>query len=45
MNRVAQMRMVADYTGEEIPMEKAQWAVEQATLFLQVVRTELEPTD
>lgn len=37
MNRVEQIRLLADYTGEEVSIERAAWAVNQAGLLLAVV--------
>ncbi len=33
LNQVEQIRLLADYTGEEIEPDKAAWAVEQASVF------------
>ena len=38
LNQVQQLRLVADYTGEQPEMEKARWAVEQAEAFVAAVR-------
>lgn len=37
LNQVERVRLLADYTGEEIDVEKAYWAVEQAEAFLDIV--------
>ena len=37
LNQVERARLLADYTGEEIGMEKARWAVEQAEGFVATV--------
>lgn len=41
MNRVSEIRMIADYTGDEVTTDKAQSAITQADLFVDVVRTVL----
>lgn len=38
LNQVEQVRLLADYTGDEIENEQAAWAVQQATLFIKAVR-------
>lgn len=38
LNQVQRLRQIADYTAEPPEMEKAQWAVEQAEVFLEAVR-------
>lgn len=43
LNRTAEIRLVADYTGDEVTADKAQWAIEQAVLFVEVVQRELAP--
>jgi uncharacterized protein (UPF0332 family) len=45
LNRVAEIRLVADYTGEEVSMDKAQWAIEQAAAFVDAIQRELAPQD
>jgi hypothetical protein len=35
---VARLRRLADYTGEEVDVEKTAWAVEQAGSFLEAVQ-------
>jgi hypothetical protein len=37
LNRVERIRLLADYTGEEIDRDRATWAVEQATAFVQAI--------
>lgn len=34
LNRAAEIRLVADYTGDEVTMDKARWVTEQAILFV-----------
>lgn len=41
MNRVPEIRMIADYTGDEVTIDKAQSAVTQAGLFVEAIRTVL----
>lgn len=43
LNRVAEIRLVADYSGEEVTTDQAQWVIEQAELFVRTVRQKLEP--
>lgn len=38
LNQVERVRLLADYTGEEIDAEKARRAVEQAEAFLEILR-------
>ncbi|WP_295406829.1 HEPN domain-containing protein [uncultured Thiocystis sp.] len=38
LNQVERLRRLADYTGEPITPEQAQWAVEQAGVFVAKVR-------
>lgn len=45
LNRAAEIRMIADYTGDEVTTEKAQWVVDQAVLFITVVRKEMVPLE
>jgi uncharacterized protein (UPF0332 family) len=40
LNRVAEIRLIADYTGDEVTAERAQWAVEQALVFVETMRRE-----
>lgn len=42
-NRVAELRLVADYTGNEVLIENVQWAIEQADKFVEVVQRILDP--
>ena len=37
-NRAAEIRFVADYTGEGVSAEDAQWAVEQAGVFIESIQ-------
>lgn len=37
LNQVERIRILSDYTGEEIPADKAQWAVEQAIAFVDAI--------
>lgn len=39
LNRVAEIRFVADYTENEVEPAKARWAVEQAESFVAEIRT------
>lgn len=38
LNRVADIRLVADYTGDEVDGEAASWAVDQAERFVAEIR-------
>ena len=39
LNQVERIRLLADYTGEEIDADKTHWAVQQAELFIKTVRS------
>lgn len=43
LNRAAEIRMIADYTGDEVTVDKAQWVIDQAGLFIEVVQREISP--
>ncbi len=43
LNRAAEIRLVADYSGDEVTAEKAQWVIEHAAAFIETVRQKLEP--
>lgn len=38
LNEVEQVRLLADYTGDEITLEQASWAVKQAETFVAAIR-------
>ncbi|HRJ53794.1 MAG TPA: HEPN domain-containing protein [Candidatus Thiothrix moscowensis] len=38
LNEVEQVRLLADYTGEEVSIDRAVWVVEQATGFVGTIR-------
>ena len=38
LNKVADIRLIADYTGDEVTTERAEWAVEQAATFVDAIR-------
>ena len=38
-NRAAEIRLVADYTGEGVSTEDAQWAVAQAAIFVDAIQS------
>ncbi len=38
LNQVERMRLLADYTGEDIEPERALWVVEQAAVFLCAIK-------
>ena len=37
LNRAAEIRLIADYTGDEVTADKAQWLIEQALVFVEAV--------
>ncbi len=39
LNDVQEIRQLADYLPAEVPMEKAEWAVHQARIFIDAVNT------
>lgn len=41
MNRVSEIRLIADYTGDEVTADKAQSAVTQAALFVDAISAAL----
>jgi uncharacterized protein (UPF0332 family) len=41
LNQVERVRLLADYTGEEVDVEKAQWAVNKAEAFIAAVEAEI----
>lgn len=43
LNQVERIRLLADYTREEITKDKARWAVEQAASFVETVQQRLAP--
>lgn len=43
LNRAAEIRLIADYTGDEVTEDKARWVIEQARLFVEVVQKEMAP--
>ena len=43
LNQVERIRLLADYTGEEVAADKARWAVEQAGAFVGTVQRTLAP--
>lgn len=38
LNQVERMRLLADYTGEDIELERARWVVEQAATFVGAIK-------
>lgn len=40
LNKVAEIRLIADYTGDEVSPEMAQWAVEQAEGFVEAMQND-----
>lgn len=45
LNRAAEIRMIADYTGDEVTADKARWVIDQAELFIEVVQREIAPPE
>ena len=43
LNQVERIRLLADYTGEEVAADKARWAVAQAAAFVGTVQRTLAP--
>ncbi|MET3106029.1 uncharacterized protein (UPF0332 family) [Oxalobacteraceae bacterium GrIS 2.11] len=43
LNKVEELRLIADYKGDPIDPEKAEWAVDQAHEFILAIRTLLLP--
>jgi uncharacterized protein (UPF0332 family) len=43
LNRAAEIRLIADYTGDEVTQDKAQWVIEQAGLFVEAVQRKIAP--
>ena len=43
LNRVEELRLIADYKGDQIEPEKAAWAVDQAQDFVLAMRTMFAP--
>ncbi len=39
LNKVEDLRLIADYKGDAITLDEAGWAVEQAELFVAAVRS------
>lgn len=42
LNRAAEIRLVADYSGEEVTADKAQWLIDRAESFAESIR-QLDP--
>jgi uncharacterized protein (UPF0332 family) len=40
-NRAAEIRFIADYTGDEVAPEKAAWLISQAEEFVQIIQSSL----
>lgn len=43
LNKVEDLRLIADYRGDLVDLDKAAWALEQACNFLQAVKTLQSP--
>ena len=42
LNKVQRFRQVADYSGDPVSLENANWAVEQAEAFVAAIRSLIE---
>lgn len=40
LNRAAEIRLVADYSGDQVTRDKVEWIIEQADCFLKTVQEE-----
>jgi len=38
LNQVHRLRLIADYTGDEVTAEKTQWAIGQAAIFVEAIQ-------
>ncbi len=38
LNRVEEIRLIADYKGDAVEQEQAQWAIQQAEAFLSIIQ-------
>ncbi len=43
LNQVERIRLLADYTGEEMPVDKAKWAVNEALTFIEAIEWKMRP--
>ena len=43
LNRVERIRLLADYTGEEIDRDRATWTVDRAATFVQAIARQIAP--
>ncbi|MDP2759656.1 MAG: HEPN domain-containing protein [Sideroxyarcus sp.] len=43
LNKVEDLRLIADYKGEQVLPEKAAWAVQQAEIFIQAMQSIFSP--
>lgn len=43
LNKVEEIRLIADYKGDPVDYEHAAWAVQQAEAFVQAIMTEFMP--
>jgi hypothetical protein len=41
LNQVERIRLLADYTGEDIEPAKVDWAIQQAVDFVEAIRKEV----
>jgi len=44
LNKVEELRLIADYRGDSVDYEKAAWAVGQAKTFVDFMRTVIAPS-
>ena len=45
LNKVAEIRLIADYTEDEVTAETAKWAVEQAVEFIEAMQRAFAPLE
>lgn len=43
LNQVERIRLLADYTGEEVSQDRAKWVIDQAIAFVETVRRACSP--
>ncbi len=43
LNKIEDLRLIADYTGDPVEIEKADWAVQQAEIFVQAMQSTFSP--
>lgn len=43
LNKIEDLRLIADYTGDPVEIKKANWAVQQAEIFVQAMQSTFSP--